>query len=269
MKLALSATLPLVLASVALAAAQNTTPAQPKPPQSKPAAPRPRPPAATTGAPQTAMVTVTDTSGAPIADVHVRLTGSLDRSGSTQSNGVVRFDSLRPGTYRLRFEKEGYVLFERELDVRAGQPAPNPAVTLTAAPPPPAPPPPPPAPDPPKATALPSPGKPTTINVPDFIERNFITNNQPQKVSAVSCSGLGNTVLWQIREPWQNRQHENVDAMLYVVGGEGTIRMDGRDMPLQAGSFAQVPRGTEYSLTRRGRNPVLIVLATLVGEPCQ
>ena len=125
MKLALYATLPLVLASVALATAQNTTAAQPKPPQSKPAAPRPRPPAAATGAPQTATVTVTDTAGAPIADVHVQLTGSLDRSGSTQSNGVVRFDSLRPGTYRLRFEKDGYVLFERELEVRVGQPAPH------------------------------------------------------------------------------------------------------------------------------------------------
>jgi mannose-6-phosphate isomerase-like protein (cupin superfamily) len=269
MKLALFATLPLVLASVVLAAAQNTTPAQPKAPQAKPAAPRPRPPAATSAAPQTATVTVTDQSGAPIADVHVRLTGSLDRSGSTQSNGVVRFDSLRPGTYRLRFEKEGYVLFERELEVRAGQPAPNPAVTLTTAPAPPPPPPAPPAPEPQKTAALPPPGKPTTVNVPDFIERNFITNNQPQKVSGVSCSGLANTVLWQIREPWQNRQHENADTMLYVVGGEGTIRMDGRETPLQAGSFAQVPRGTEYSLTRRGRNPVLIVLATLAGEPCQ
>ena len=75
-------------------------------------------------------------------------------------------------------------------------------------------------------------------------------------------------MLWQVREPWDNRQHPDAEVMLYVVGGEGTVRLDGRDTPLQAGSFAQVPRGTSYSLARRGRNPVLLILATLVGEGC-
>ena len=114
---------------------------------------------------------------------------------------------------------------------------------------------------------LPPPGRPVTLQVPDFIEKNFIAASQPQKVSSVGCSGLANTVLWQIREPWTDRQHDGADAMLYVIGGEGTIRLDGRDTPLEAGSFASVPRGSSYSLTRRGRNP-LFVLATLAGEPC-
>lgn len=55
--------------------------------------------------------------------------------------------------------------------------------------------------------------------------------------------------------------------MLYVIGGEGTLRFDGRDVPLSAGSFAVVPRGTIYAFARRGRNP-LIVLAFLAGAPC-
>ena len=254
MKLALIATLPLLFTPV-LVAAQTGAQTKPRPPA----------PAQT---PTTITVTVTDRTGAPLADVHVLLTGSLDRSGSTQTNGVVRFDSVRPGIYRLRFEDERFVLLEREVEIRAGQPPPNVSVALTPAPPPP-PPPPAPAPPPQQPTmTLPPPGKPLAINVPDFIEKNFITSGQPQKVTAVSCSGLGNTVLWQVREPWDNRQHASADAMLYVVGGEGTLRLEGRDMALQAGSFAQVPRGTSYSLARRGRNPVLIVLATLVGEPC-
>ena len=107
-----------------------------------------------------------------------------------------------------------------------------------------------------------------SLSVPDYIEQNFIKNTEPQKMSAVGCSGLANTVLWQIREPWENRQHAGADAMLYVIGGEGTIRLDSRDTQMEAGSFASVPRGTTYSLTRRGRNP-LIVLATLAGEACQ
>ena len=55
--------------------------------------------------------------------------------------------------------------------------------------------------------------------------------------------------------------------MLYVIGGEGTLRLDDRDSTLGAGSFAVVPRGTGYGFTPRGRNP-LIVLAFLAGAPC-
>ncbi len=247
MTLAVLAMLPLLVAAPVAAAQQK---------------PRPVTPAA---APTTAIITVTDLSGAPIPDVRVNLTGGLDRSGSTQSDGTVKFDGLRPGTYRLRFAKDGFVTFEREIEVRAGLPAPTPSVALTpAAPAPKASPSQPAAPTP---APLPPPGKPMTMAVPDFIERNFISNSQPQKVSQVGCSGLANTVLWQIREPWTDRTHAVAEVMLYVIGGEGTLRMDSRDTSIQAGSFASVPRGTTYSLTRRGRNP-LIVLATLAGEPC-
>ena len=250
MKLALIAMLPLVLTAPDFALAQQ------KPRATKPAAAAPT---------AVATIAVTDLAGAPLGDVRVTLTGALDRSGSTQSNGTVKFDGLRPGTYRLRFEKEGFILFEREIEIRAGQPPPNPSVALTPAAAPAAPPPPP---EEPKAAPIPPPGKAVTVNLPDFIERNLITNSQPQKVSPVSCSGVGNNVLWQVREPWEKRLHENSDAMLYVVAGEGTLRLGSTDVPVVAGSFTQVPRGTVYSITRRGRNPI-ILLATLVGEPCQ
>ena len=250
MKLALLAMLPLALSLPSLAMAQRARPAAPAP---------------ATATATTAAITVTDLSGAPLSDVRVALTGSLDRSGTTQNNGTVKFDGLRPGTYRLRFEKSGFVLFEREIEVRAGQPPPNPSVALSPAAAPPAPPP---APEPAKKMDMPPPGKAVTVNLPDYIERNLITNTQPQKVSSVSCSGFGNSLLWQVREPWENRQHEKSDAMLYVVAGEGTLRLGSADVPVVAGSFTQVPRGTTYSVTRRGRNPI-IILATLVGEPCQ
>jgi mannose-6-phosphate isomerase-like protein (cupin superfamily) len=245
MKVALLAMLPLVLSAPA-AAAQT-------------------PRAAAPGASTTATITVTDLSGAPLSEVEVTLTGSIDRSGSTATNGSVKFDGLRPGTYRLRFQKEGYVLFERELDVRAKQPAPNPSIALSPAPAPPAPAPP--EPSEPSPPALPPPGKAITVNVPDFIEQNFIASTEPQKVSEVGCSGLAHTMLWQVREPWDNRAHDTADAMLYVVGGEGTVRLGTSDLAVRAGSFVQIPRATTYSVTRRGRNPI-ILLATLVGEPC-
>ena len=262
MNLAPIAALTLLLA-VPMDATQQKPPA-PTPTNKPPAVTqKPRPPAQSS-ATTVATVTVTDEAGAPLTDVRVMLTGLLDRSGSTQTNGIVKFDGLRPGVYRLRFSKEGYTTLEREFEWRAGQPAPAPSVTLSTAPPPPAPPP---APAPARPS-MPSPGKPVSLSLPDFIEKNYITNSQPQKTSPVACSGLAQNVLWQIREPWENRQNDAADTMLYVIGGEGTLRLDGRDSALQAGHFASIPRGSSYSLLRRGRNP-LIVLATLVGEPCQ
>jgi Carboxypeptidase regulatory-like domain len=261
MNLAPIAALTLLLA-VPMDATQQKPPA-PAPPKPPVVTQKPRPPAQSS-ATTVATVTVTDQAGAPLTDVRVMLTGLLDRSGSTQTSGIVKFDGLRPGVYRLRFSKEGYTTLEREFEWRAGQPAPAPSVTLSTAPPPPAPPPPPAAARP----SMPAPGKPVALSLPDFIEKNYITNSQPQKTSPVACSGLAQNVLWQIREPWENRQNDTADTMLYVIGGEGTLRLDGRDSALQAGHFASIPRGSSYSLLRRGRNP-LIVLATLVGEPCQ
>ena len=247
MKLAPIATLALLLAVPINAQEKPPATAAQKPPittqppttTQKPPAPKPRPPAQSS-ATTVATVTVTDDAGAPITDVRVMLTGLLDRSGSTQTNGVVRFDGLRPGVYRIRLTKDGFTTLEREFEWRAGQPAPAPSVTLTAAPPPPTPPPPPPA---PKAN-IPPPGKPVSLSLPDFIEKNYISNSQPQKTSPVACSGLAQSVLWQIREPWENRQNETSDTMVYVIGGEGTLRIDGREMNLVAGHYALVPRGT-------------------------
>jgi mannose-6-phosphate isomerase-like protein (cupin superfamily) len=257
MRLTSCVLLSLLCAASAIAAQTQT----PKPAQ------RAASPAATT---TTLSIAVTDGKGAPIPGVAIRVSGPVDREASTDSNGALRLEGLRSGSYRLRFAHEGFVTLERDLTVPAAQramdqrvmlsvsdkPAAPPAAPAPAAPPPtPAPPPPPP------------PGKPTSVSVPDFIERNFITGTQPQKATPVACSGLAETVLWQIREPWPNRQHAGAEAMLYVVGGEGTLALGGRDVPLAAGTFASVPRGTTYGLTRRGRNP-LIILANLAGEAC-
>ena len=117
------------------------------------------------------------------------------------------------------------------------------------------------------APKLPPPGPAKTLSLPDFIEKNFISGREGHKENMVGCSGVGQAVLWQVREPWDGRQHDSADGMLYVVGGEGAIKLEGREMTVTAGSFAVVPRGTTYGFTRRGRNP-LIVLAILAGAPC-
>ncbi|MDH4064343.1 MAG: cupin domain-containing protein, partial [Acidobacteriota bacterium] len=114
---------------------------------------------------------------------------------------------------------------------------------------------------------LPPPSSPKTMVLPDFIDRHFIESGDGQKEDLVGCSGVGQGLVWQIREPWTDREHPSADAMLYVIAGQGTLRLDERDVTVSAGSFAVVPRGTTYGLSRRGRNP-LVVLAFLAGAPC-
>ena len=53
-----------------------------------------------------------------------------------------------------------------------------------------------------------------------------------------------------------------------VAGGEGAIRINGRDIALANNSFVSVPRGVSHTLTHRGRRP-LIMLVELSGEPCE
>ena len=232
-------------------------------------APKPRPAAATGGATTNAMFFITDPAGAPIEGATVTVTGPVDREAKSPGGGFTRVQNLRAGTYRVRFTHQRFITFEKELTWRAGTATPEVAVTLNPAPATPLPEPPP-APivvPVPAAPKLPPPGAPKTVSLPEFIEKNFISGREPQKENLVGCSGVGQALLWQVREPWNSRQHESADGMLYVIGGEGRLKLGDREFTVSAGAFAVVPRGTTYSLSRSGRNP-LIVLAVLAGAPC-
>ena len=233
-------------------------------------APRPRA-VAPGGAITSALFFITDPAGASIEGVTVTVTGPVDREATSPAGGFTRVQGLRAGTYRVRFTRDGFITFEKELTWRAGTATPEVSITLNRAASPSSPPPPAApasvAPPPSPAPRLPAPGTAKTLSLPDFIEKNFISGREAHKENMVGCSGIGQAVLWQVREPWDGRQHESADAMLYVIGGEGGIKLEGREVTVTAGSFAVVPRGTSYGFTRRGRNP-LIVLAVLAGAPC-
>ncbi|HYE88282.1 MAG TPA: carboxypeptidase regulatory-like domain-containing protein [Vicinamibacterales bacterium] len=240
-------------------------PAKPAAPATQ--APRPRP---SGGGTTTAILFITDPSGRSVENVTVHFMGPVDREVKSPAGGGTRIEGLRAGTYRVRFTHDKFITFEKEIVWRAGTAAPELSITLNPAPEPPAPPPAPaPAPEPPKpaAASLPPAGTPKSMSLLDFIEKNFISGREPQKENLIGCSGLGQAMLWQIRDPWNGRQHESADGMIYVVAGDGTIRIGDRDHAVTNGSFAVVPRGTPYSISRRGRNPV-IVLAVLAGAPC-
>jgi mannose-6-phosphate isomerase-like protein (cupin superfamily) len=256
-----------LVATPAMVSAQ-TPPPQPTPqPTPQPSKPRPAPTRPRASTPSALTIRVTDSFGAPLSGIQVAASGPVARSGVTDASGDLRFTGIRPGTYRLRFEGDKVITLEREGKVGAGQPS-TIEVSLSAAPPPPPPPPAPkPEPAPASAGANVPPPEPRTVSIPDFVERNLLTSREPSKSTLVACAGTAVTNLLQIREPLKDQMHERADALLYVVGGEGLLVLGTQEVPLQAGTFSLVPRGSTYTLQRRGRSG-LILLSTLTDTPC-
>jgi mannose-6-phosphate isomerase-like protein (cupin superfamily) len=259
-----------IVAVFPLAVLSGQTPAPPAaPPASPPAAPATRPAAprpAAAGRPATLAIQVTDGLGVPLADTQVATAGPVSREGTTGPDGSIRFTNVRPGTYRLKFTREGSITFEREVTVRAGETSTT-DVALNPAPPPPKPvvvETPAPATPPP----LPPSGDPKVTPVPQFLERNFIGGREARKDSSLGCTPTATATLHQLRDSWLSHSHDDADEWIYVVAGEGTIRIGSSEQRLQAGTFGLVPHGMAHALIPQGRNP-LIVTSVLSGPACK
>ena len=231
----------------------------------------PATPARSTAKPSTAKaptvaIHVTDTAGSPLADATVTTTaGVVSREGTTAADGSLQWINMRPGTYRVRITREGSVTLERELVLRPGEAA-TMDVALSPAPPMPK------APEPvapqPTAAALGPPGDPRVVPVPLFLEKNFIGGREGRKDSPLGCTATGTATLHQLRDTWQAHTHDTAEEWIYVVAGEGTLRIGTADQKLQAGTFSLVPHTVSHTLVPQGRNP-LIVISVLSGPPCK
>jgi mannose-6-phosphate isomerase-like protein (cupin superfamily) len=252
------------------------TPAPPPKPASAPAAPAPTTPApAPRRAPAPAAaasragiaMTVTDPRGLPIQGVQVTVAGPSDRNGETNDSGQLNFVGMQPGTYRVRFDADKVISFEKEIVVRSGQTTSFDAVLNPAPPPPPAPAPPPPAPVVAPAAKVGPPGMPQVSSIVDLAEKQ-LSGNQARRETLVSCSGNTRTLLVVLNQDQADRRYDGAEVEYYVVAGQGSVRLNGRDTPLSAGSYVSIPRDTTHGMVRRGNRP-LILLSILSGEPCE
>lgn len=213
-------------------------------------------------------ITVTDMRGMTIPGVHVDVAGPTTRMGETDGSGQINFPGLAVGTYRLRFEGEPVVTFEKEVTLRAGQIA-DLDIALNMAPPRPEPPPPPPAPEPPPPpVALVGPaGQPQLTSLYDLAEKE-LRARQPRQQILVACSGNTRSTLVILTAEQAQRVYDEAEVSYYVLGGEATFRVAGKEVPLAAGGYVAIPRDTPFSIARRGRNP-LSLLSVLSGAPCE
>jgi mannose-6-phosphate isomerase-like protein (cupin superfamily) len=204
--------------------------------------------------PASLQIRVTDKAGTPLTAVRVTVQGISTREGKTDAAGCVTFDNMRAGRYMLRAERESFITLEKEFTISAER---KKAVAASLSP----------APEPVRVAAAPvTAGNPKVLSIPDLAERQLIAR-EPIKESPIGCSGRTDARLIQIREPLASHAHADADETLYVVAGEGTLRIGDEDRRVAPGWFSIIPRGTAHTVTRTGRNPIIVV-SVLNGESC-
>ena len=211
-------------------------------------------------------ITVTDPAGATLGTVSVAADGPTARSGETNGSGQVNFPGLLAGVYRLRFEGDDVVAFEKEVTLRPGQvmsldvmlnrakkvvppPAPAPVVV-----------------PPPAAPKSGPAGQPQQVSVAKVLESEYV-GKSPRRESLLSCSGNTRTTMLQVNQPMPERMYADADIVYYVIAGEGTMKLDGKESKLALNDFVSIPRGGSHSFERRG-NRMLVLLSVLGGEAC-
>jgi uncharacterized RmlC-like cupin family protein len=107
---------------------------------------------------------------------------------------------------------------------------------------------------------------PVTIDLPTFIEKNFI-GRAAGKTSPLACGAGGPALLIQAREPIAEHMHADADEYLYVIAGEGSLRTGKTVEPMKAGVLIMVPRGVLHAIAATGRNP-LELLSIQAGAHC-
>lgn len=255
---------------LALTAQQPTTP--PAAPGSKPAtAPTPTPAQIRRAArpapapiPVNVDVRVGNSAGEAASGVTVIAEGPLSRTSRTNAEGKLTLWALTPGTYRVKAEGEGFVAFEKEVIVISGKPM-SVDFALAAAPPPP-PPPPPDLPPPSKDEPVP-PGPARVLSLLDLAEKS-LAGRDAFKTVPVGCSGLSRSELLVVRDTKPAATLPDADESFYLIAGEATINVGGKEQALTPGWFSLVPRGTSFSVTRKGRNPAILLMIT-AGPRCQ
>ena len=203
--------------------------------------------------PVTFAIAVADLSGAPVRDVRMKVSGASARTARIQ-NGRTVLEGLRAGAYLFRFEKTGYVTFEREVIARGGKPV-DVKVRLT------------PWVQPARSVGpAAADAKLVVLDMPAFIEKNYV-GREAGKTTPLGCAPGGAGTLLQINGPAAQHAHDDADEFIYVIAGKGTLQLAGREEPLSPAVFLMIPRRMAHTLTSASKKP-LVIMSVRAGENC-
>jgi quercetin dioxygenase-like cupin family protein len=261
----LTAAITMVVGFLALSLQTPTPAASPKPPASPPAASAAQ--TQSTARPGALVLTVMSEKGEPLAGAQVAAHGAtVDRSGTTGPDGTLTLQNMPVGTYRCRITKDGFITLEKEVAVKtAARSTAEASLSVAPAPPPP------PAPSPTPVVEKPSapmgtPGQSKVLSIPELAE-TMLKDSQPVVDRALGCSGVVSSTLLTARDNIAAHRHADMDEVIYVVAGDATLTINDKDQSITAGWFGLVPRGASHAVTRKGRNPIVLLLVQS-GKPC-
>jgi hypothetical protein len=188
--------------------------------------------------------------------------GPVERTGRTAANGSVHFAGLRAGVYRVRFEHEGFIALEREVNVRGTQAEEIGATLSAAAPPPPAPEP---APAPPAVEHAPLPA--AVFDITAYLEQDYLKSG-PNRVKSIACSATDSVSLVQTTSSYASAAGDR-QLVLVTIAGKGQVTVGGKTTPVDAksGTTVTVPQGTALEASRDGKSTLVFVLVQL-GSGC-
>jgi len=210
-----------------------------------------------TGGGVTFAVNVTNPSGVPIGDVKITLSGPSQRTTRSERGRAV-FEGLPAGTYRIRFEKPGYVVFEREVIGHGTKPI-DVKVALT------------PLAGPPIRPVGPLPPqqlspKLVVLDMPAFVEKNKVARGG-DKLTPLGCAMGGEGTLFQLSDPLTRHAHDDADEFIYVISGEGMATFGERQEPLGPNVFLMIPRHMSHEIAVGKKKP-LVMMSVRAGQAC-
>ena len=211
-------------------------------------------------------LTITSQTGALLSDATVRAEGPTSRQGTSTAEGDVVLTNVPAGTYRCRIERTGYITLEKEIVVKVGARTASDAVLSPAPTPPPAPAP---AAPPPAQMASPMlvPGAPLAISLVDQLANDLMNSKDPVAERAIGCSGATAAKLIRLKDGLPSHTHAEADEMIYMVAGNATLTLGGKDQTIGPGWLAIVPRGMAHAINRKGNNQLLL-LSIQSGPAC-
>ncbi|MDO8596053.1 MAG: cupin domain-containing protein [Sulfuricaulis sp.] len=110
-------------------------------------------------------------------------------------------------------------------------------------------------------------GKYNARDLDRLLEENKLAGGENIKVVTLSHSTRSAAMLVQVRDREPLHRHADSDITVFLLRGEGDMRIGKEALPVKAGSVIHIPRGTVHAYINRGPEPAaaLVVYSPAPG----
>ncbi len=98
-------------------------------------------------------------------------------------------------------------------------------------------------------------GKYYLKNLEQWLDENKIAKEENIKVVPLSRSARSTNLLVQIRDREPLHLHADSDITVFLLRGEGELRIGKQTQPVKAGDVLHIPRGAVHAYINRGPEP--------------